>query len=77
MVVYVGPGADRDAVAGGADRRFRHMAPVLGTGPELADHFCRLADQGVERVYAWFCDFAPPQTLAGFGAEVIGPLSRQ
>ena len=30
---------------------------------------------GVERVYAWFCDFAPPDTLAAFGAEVIGPLA--
>jgi len=28
----------------------------------------------VERVYAWFCDFAPPETLAGFGEEVIGKV---
>jgi hypothetical protein len=26
----------------------------------------------MERVYAWFCDFAVPETLAAFGAEVIG-----
>jgi hypothetical protein len=51
------------------------MKPVIGTGPELVDHFGRLGDRGVERVYAWFCDFAPPDTLAAFGAEVIGPLS--
>jgi hypothetical protein len=23
-------------------------------------------------VYAWFCDFAPPETLAAFGDAVIG-----
>jgi hypothetical protein len=28
-------------------------------------------ERGVERVYTWFCDFAPPETLAAFGAEVI------
>jgi hypothetical protein len=76
MVAYVARGADRDAVAAGARRRFSQMNPVVGTGPELVDHFGRLADQGIERVYAWFSDFAPPATLAAFGAEVIGPLSR-
>lgn len=40
-----------------------------------AGHFGRLGDRGVERVYAWFCDFAPPDTLAAFGAEVIAPLA--
>jgi hypothetical protein len=25
----------------------------------------------VERVYAWFCDFAAPDTLAAFGEGVI------
>ena len=36
--------------------------PVVGTGDELVDHFGRLRDQGVERVYAWFTDFASPIT---------------
>lgn len=76
MVAYVGRGADRDAVAAEAARRFGAIAPpVTGTAAELTDHFGRLADQGIERVYAWFADFAPPGTLAAFGAEVIGPLS--
>jgi alkanesulfonate monooxygenase SsuD/methylene tetrahydromethanopterin reductase-like flavin-dependent oxidoreductase (luciferase family) len=75
-VAYVGRDGDRGAVAETAARRFRHMTPVLGTGPELVDHFGRLADQGIGRVYAWFSDFAPPDTLAAFGTEVIGPLSR-
>jgi alkanesulfonate monooxygenase SsuD/methylene tetrahydromethanopterin reductase-like flavin-dependent oxidoreductase (luciferase family) len=73
-VAYVGRGADRDAVAEAAARRFRQMTPVTGAGPELVDHFGALAEQGIERVYAWFSDFAPPDTLAAFGAEVIGPL---
>jgi alkanesulfonate monooxygenase SsuD/methylene tetrahydromethanopterin reductase-like flavin-dependent oxidoreductase (luciferase family) len=75
VVAYVGPGGDRGAVAAAAARRFGAMSPVVGSGPELVDHFGRLADQGIERVYAWFTDFAPPDTLAAFGAEVIGPLS--
>jgi hypothetical protein len=48
---------------------------VTGTAAELVDHFGRLAGRRVERVYAWFAGFAPPDTLAAFGAEVIGPLS--
>jgi alkanesulfonate monooxygenase SsuD/methylene tetrahydromethanopterin reductase-like flavin-dependent oxidoreductase (luciferase family) len=75
MVAYVGDEASRAAVTETATRRFGAMQPVIGTGAELADHFARLGDRGVERVYAWFCDFAPPDTLAAFGAEVIGPLA--
>jgi alkanesulfonate monooxygenase SsuD/methylene tetrahydromethanopterin reductase-like flavin-dependent oxidoreductase (luciferase family) len=75
-VGYVSRGADRDAVAETAARRFGRMTPVLGTGPELADYFGRLAEQGIDRVYTWFSDFAPPDTLAAFGTEVIAPLSR-
>jgi alkanesulfonate monooxygenase SsuD/methylene tetrahydromethanopterin reductase-like flavin-dependent oxidoreductase (luciferase family) len=44
---------------------------VVGTADELAEHFAGLADRGVERVYAWFADFAPPATLERF-APVIG-----
>jgi alkanesulfonate monooxygenase SsuD/methylene tetrahydromethanopterin reductase-like flavin-dependent oxidoreductase (luciferase family) len=76
LVAYVGRGADRDAVAAQAARRFGAIAPpVTGTAAELVDYFGRLADQGIERVYAWFADFAPPETLAAFGAEVIAPLA--
>jgi alkanesulfonate monooxygenase SsuD/methylene tetrahydromethanopterin reductase-like flavin-dependent oxidoreductase (luciferase family) len=71
MVAYVRDGADRAAVTELAARRFGAMDPVIGTGAELADHFGRLAARGVERVYTWFCDFAAPDTLAAFGAEVI------
>lgn len=59
---------------------FRHPA-VLAREAVSLDHASggrvelgRLGDRGVERVYTWFCDFAPPDTLAAFGAEVISPL---
>jgi hypothetical protein len=48
--------------------------PALGTGPELVEHFGALRDKGVERFYLWFTDFAVPDTLAAFGADVIGNL---
>jgi hypothetical protein len=47
---------------------------VIGSAAELVDHYGRLAEQGIERVYVWFCDFAPPDTLAEFGEMVIAPL---
>jgi alkanesulfonate monooxygenase SsuD/methylene tetrahydromethanopterin reductase-like flavin-dependent oxidoreductase (luciferase family) len=72
MVAYVAPGADRQAVSEAAMRRFGGSSPRVGAGAELGDHFAELAGRGVERVYVWFCDFAPAETLAGFGAEVIG-----
>jgi alkanesulfonate monooxygenase SsuD/methylene tetrahydromethanopterin reductase-like flavin-dependent oxidoreductase (luciferase family) len=74
MVALVGRGGDRDAVTAQAMRRFGYARPVIGTGSELLDHYGRLAEQGIERVYTWFCDFAPPATLAGFGEDVIAPL---
>jgi alkanesulfonate monooxygenase SsuD/methylene tetrahydromethanopterin reductase-like flavin-dependent oxidoreductase (luciferase family) len=72
-VAYVHEGADRDEVAGLAHRRFGPNA-VVGTASELVDHLGGLADRGIERIYAWFCDFAPPETLHAFGANVIGGL---
>jgi hypothetical protein len=76
MVAYVPAGADQAAVAEMATRRFGQVY-VIGTGPALVEHFGRLEAQGVERVYVWFCDFAPPETLAGFGAEVIAQLASE
>ena len=57
-------------------RRGASVGPgrVIGTAPELVDHYGTLAERGVERVYTWFCDFAPPETLAEFGEDVIAPL---
>ena len=56
------------------NERFGFSRPVIGSGAELVEHYGRLAEQGIERVYTWFCDFAPPETLAEFGEEVIAPL---
>jgi len=53
-----------------ARRRFG-TTPVVGTAPELVDHFGSLVQRGVERVYVWFCDFGPPETLTAFGEEVL------
>jgi alkanesulfonate monooxygenase SsuD/methylene tetrahydromethanopterin reductase-like flavin-dependent oxidoreductase (luciferase family) len=73
QVAFVSAGASRQEVDDVARRRFwgRH---ILGTAPELVDYFGALADKGVERVYAWFTDFAPPETLAAFGHGVIDQL---
>jgi alkanesulfonate monooxygenase SsuD/methylene tetrahydromethanopterin reductase-like flavin-dependent oxidoreductase (luciferase family) len=75
MAAFVARGGDREAVTALAMRRFGYARPVIGSGAELVDHYARLVERGIERVYTWFCDFAPPQTLAEFGAEVITPLS--
>jgi len=74
MVALVGGDGDRDAITSLALRRFGFSRPVIGTAAELVDHYGRLAEQGIERVYVWFCDFAPPETLAEFGETVIAPL---
>jgi alkanesulfonate monooxygenase SsuD/methylene tetrahydromethanopterin reductase-like flavin-dependent oxidoreductase (luciferase family) len=74
MVAIVPRGGDREAITATAKRRFGFSRPVIGSGPELVEHYGRLAEQGIERVYTWFCDFAPPDTLAAFGEDVIAPL---
>ena len=75
MIAFVPSEVDRDPVTELTHRRFGpRTSAVIATGPELVDHYGRLAEQGVERVYAWFCDFAAPETLEAFGAEVIGHL---
>jgi alkanesulfonate monooxygenase SsuD/methylene tetrahydromethanopterin reductase-like flavin-dependent oxidoreductase (luciferase family) len=74
MVALVPQSGDRDEITALAERRFGFSRPLIGSGPELVDRYGRLAEQGIERVYTWFCDFAPPETLAAFGEEVIAPL---
>jgi alkanesulfonate monooxygenase SsuD/methylene tetrahydromethanopterin reductase-like flavin-dependent oxidoreductase (luciferase family) len=77
MVALIPRGGDREAITALAKRRFGFSRPVIGSGPELVDHYGRLAEQGIERLYTWFCDFAPPDTLAAFGQEVIAHLSTE
>jgi len=73
QVAFVGPGAAREHVEETANRRFGWGRSMLGTSAELTDAFGRLAERGVERLYVWFTDFSPPDTLAAFGDGVIAP----
>jgi hypothetical protein len=51
------------------------MGPrASGSATELVEYFERLHGRGVERIYTWFTDFAAPETLERFGAEVISAL---
>jgi alkanesulfonate monooxygenase SsuD/methylene tetrahydromethanopterin reductase-like flavin-dependent oxidoreductase (luciferase family) len=75
MVAYIPNEASRAEITELAVKRFGNSKPVIGTGPELIEHYGRLAEQGIERVYTWFCDFAAPESLAGFGADVIREMS--
>lgn len=72
MVAVVPSEAQRDEVTALAKKRFGAMRGglVIGSPPELAEHFARRRDEGIERFYVWMTDFAPPETLARF-AEVI------
>lgn len=75
MVTFAGPGVDLDEAVAKADRRWPGMGRVggmvSGGGPALVDQFRGFADRGVERIYAWFSDFAAPASLAAFGDEVL------
>ena len=75
MVAFARTEDERDAVTELATKRFGRSKPAIGTGPELVEHYGRLAEQGVERVYAWFTDFAAPETLDHFGEQVIAQLA--
>ena len=76
QVAYVREPAIRDEVAETARRRFG-TTPVVGGAPELVEYFAALTQRGVERVYAWFCDFAAPETLLAFGEHVIGAFAER
>jgi alkanesulfonate monooxygenase SsuD/methylene tetrahydromethanopterin reductase-like flavin-dependent oxidoreductase (luciferase family) len=71
QVAFVPLSSSREGIEQTARRRFG-STPVVGTPPELVDYFGALHARGVERVYVWFCDFAPPDTLSAFGDAVIG-----
>jgi alkanesulfonate monooxygenase SsuD/methylene tetrahydromethanopterin reductase-like flavin-dependent oxidoreductase (luciferase family) len=73
QVAFVPPSGSREEIEATARRRFG-PGPVVGTGRELVEYFGSLQARGVERAYVWFCDFAPPDTLAAFGEAVIGEL---
>jgi alkanesulfonate monooxygenase SsuD/methylene tetrahydromethanopterin reductase-like flavin-dependent oxidoreductase (luciferase family) len=74
MVSFVPPGGDRDQIIGTATRRFAQTAAdggmLTGDTDEVVAGLAAFAGKGVERVYVWFADFAPPETLHAF-APVI------
>lgn len=74
MVGFVGRDAERDRVVETSARRFGYLGSGLmcGDAGELIDRFAELREQGAERFYVWFSDFADPGTLAEFGETVIG-----
>lgn len=74
QIAYVHSESTREETVATARRRFGPL-PRVGSSSELVDYFSSLAEQGVERVYVWFCDFAPPHTLEAFAAEVIANLA--
>jgi alkanesulfonate monooxygenase SsuD/methylene tetrahydromethanopterin reductase-like flavin-dependent oxidoreductase (luciferase family) len=74
MVAWVPSEDQREQVAGLAMKRFGTMGVVVGNSNEVIDFFGGLRDKGFERVYAWFTDFAQPDTLAAFGETVIPAL---
>ena len=75
MVGLVPSEADRDEVLAVAQRRYGYHtlgeSLLVGTTDELAAHFASLRDRGVERIYPWFTDFAPPETLRRFREVVL------
>lgn len=74
MVGFVPQGGDRAAVEEPARRRYGTMGDglVVGDAAEIRDRFSGLGARGVERVYVWFTDLAPPATIEEFGADVLG-----
>jgi alkanesulfonate monooxygenase SsuD/methylene tetrahydromethanopterin reductase-like flavin-dependent oxidoreductase (luciferase family) len=66
--------AEREGIEEVVRRRFGSN-PFVGTAPELVDHFGSWADRGVQRMYVWFTDFAPPATLEAFGETVISQFN--
>ncbi len=75
MVGYLRDERDRDEVSAKVAQRWGRMREgggvVIGTASELIDQFGAWRERGVERIYTWFSDFAAPETLAAFGADVI------
>jgi alkanesulfonate monooxygenase SsuD/methylene tetrahydromethanopterin reductase-like flavin-dependent oxidoreductase (luciferase family) len=82
MVGFVADESRREEVESLARRRFPGMAGGRSGGPgsgssagfvdrdQVGAHLEDLAAQGVERLYAWFTDFATPETLQAVG-EVL------
>ena len=73
QTTFIGSEDARRDLVETAQRRFGTRV-VIGSPSELVHHYGSLAERGVERVYVWFTDFAPPETIGAFGQGVIGAL---
>lgn len=78
MVGFIREGDDRNAIVDKSRRRFGHLGPGLACGDagELIEYFAGLEQQGAERFYVWFADFAPVDSIAEFGESVIAAYPR-
>jgi alkanesulfonate monooxygenase SsuD/methylene tetrahydromethanopterin reductase-like flavin-dependent oxidoreductase (luciferase family) len=78
MVALAASDADVPTAAQAMQRRFGGTALgeklVVGTAAALAQHVKDLQSRAVERIYVWFADFAPVETLHRFG-EVIASVA--
>jgi alkanesulfonate monooxygenase SsuD/methylene tetrahydromethanopterin reductase-like flavin-dependent oxidoreductase (luciferase family) len=79
MLAFVPTESARADVVSLVEKRFgtsgMGSTVLVGDAAELRDHFAARCDRGVERFYVWFTDFAKPETLAAFGAEVIAAFA--
>ncbi len=74
LITLITDEGSREEVVELAARRFGRMgekAHLVGRAAELVEQVQALEAEGVERVYAWFTDFARPESLSVFGREVI------
>jgi alkanesulfonate monooxygenase SsuD/methylene tetrahydromethanopterin reductase-like flavin-dependent oxidoreductase (luciferase family) len=75
MVAYVAEESRRPEIEALVARRFGQTtmgsSVVLGDAHEVRARLDDFSARGVERVYVWFTDFAPPATLEAFGRDVI------
>ncbi len=74
MIALIHQEGDREAVGEMAKRRSMGLPVIVGTAPELVERLGSIGAMGFERVYTWFCDFAPDETLLTFGEQVIAKL---
>jgi alkanesulfonate monooxygenase SsuD/methylene tetrahydromethanopterin reductase-like flavin-dependent oxidoreductase (luciferase family) len=79
MVAFVPSENARADVVAVTEKRFGTnglgRSVFVGDASELRDHYHEQCERGVERFYVWFSDFARPDTLAGFGRDVISAFT--
>ena len=61
---------------GAGELTVSQLIELLGIAKSnVSQHLGIMREKGVERVYAWFTDFAQPDTLGDFGETVIAQLA--